>query len=238
VVFAAQRGQSPLAVPSVPLWGLFEASITNSRSYTNPFTDVALRSKFVRPDKSEVSFWGFHDGDGSGGQTGSVWKFRFMPDQLGRWSYEASFSDGAPGITGQFDCVARDAKPGPLRVYAANPHYWIFADGTRFFAQAYTAPELFVTRNERHWRSWVNYFFGGKHRFNLCNANLLNFVRVGEELNWQGIPYKAPDPDRDGQYVTIAGNGFFPFLYSGARPLFDGGSNVDWLRPSVRAGPS
>ncbi len=83
-------------------------------------------------------------------------------------------------------------------------------------------------------RYWIDYFFGTKHRFNLCNANLLNFVGVGEELNWQGTPYKAPDPAPNGTYVTIAGNGLFPFLYSGTRPQFDGGSNVDWLRPSVR----
>jgi hypothetical protein len=59
-----------------------------------------------------------------------------------------------------------------------------------------------VTGNEQHWKFCVNYFFGGKYRFNFCNANHLNFVGTGEELNWQGTPYKAPDPAREGQYVT------------------------------------
>ncbi len=225
--------EQPLDAPNVPLWGRFETAVANVHSYSNPFTDVTLRATFTRPDNSRISFWGFHDGDGAGGQTGDVWKLRFMPDHVGLWSYECSFSDGAAGTSGRFHCVAEGAKPGPLRSDPANPRHWIFADGTRFLARAYTAPELFVAANEHHWKFWVKYFFGAKHRFNLCNANLLNFVGIGEELNWQGTPYQAPDLAQDGQFVTIRGNGLFPFLYAGPRPRFDGGSNVDWLRPSI-----
>lgn len=217
-----------------PLWGRFETSVVNLRSYTNPFTDVELVAAFIRPDKSRVLFWGFYDGDGHGGQAGNVWKLRFMPDQVGTWSYECSFSDGTPGKSGRFDCVGEGARPGPLRVDPANPHCWVFADGSHFFARAYTAPELFVAANQTYCTHWIDYFFGTRHRFNLCNANLLNFVGVGEELNWRGTPYKAPDPSQEGRYVAITGSGLFPFLYSGPRPRFDGGSNVDWLRPSIR----
>jgi len=220
--------------PNVQLWGRFETAITNARSYANPFTDVTLRATFTRPDRSRVSFFGFHDGDGNGGQMGDVWRLRFMPDQLGAWSYDCSFSDGTPSTSGKFHCVADGAKPGPLRVDPANGRYWVFADGTRFWPRAYTAPELFVAANEQHRQFWVEYFFGAKHRFNFCNANLLNFVAIGENLNWQGTPYQAPDPAQEGRFVEIAGNGLFPFHYSGARPRFDGGSNVDWLRPSIR----
>ena len=212
----------------------FETKVVNSRSYANPFTDVTLTATFIRPDKSRVSFWGFYDGDGNGGQTGSVWRLRFMPDQVGPWSYECSFSDGAPGTSGTFRCIANGAKPGPLRIDPANPRCWVFADGSHLFPRAYTAPELFVAGNPTHRTYWIDYFFGTRHKFNLCNANLLNYVAVGDELNWKGTPYKAPDPAQEGKYVTISGNGLFPFLYSGTRPKFDGGSNVDWLRPSIR----
>lgn len=206
----------------------------NARAYSNAFIDVTLHATFTRPDRSTISFWGFHDGDGNGGQLGKVWKLCFMPDQVGRWSYSCSFSDGAPGTQGEFLCVAEKARPGTLRVDPANRHCWIFANGTHFWPRAYTAPELFVAGNERHWKFWIQHFFGEKHRFNLCNANILNFVAAGEKLNWQGTPYKAPDPARESDFVTIEGNGLFPFLYSGERPRFDGGSNVDWLRPSLR----
>ncbi len=230
--FELQKPRSDNSV-NVPLWGRFETAVTNARGYTNPFTDVTLHATFIRPDRSRVAFFGFHDGDGKGGQAGDVWKLRFMPDRIGTWSYECSFSDGAPGPTGEFQCVPQGAKPGPLRTDPANGHYWVFADGTHFWPRAYTAPEVFVAGNEHHWRHWIDYFFGGKHRFNFCNANLLNFVGIEEHLNWQGTPYQAPDPAQQGQFVKITGNALFPFLYSGSRPRLDGGSNVDWLRPSI-----
>jgi len=223
-----------VSAQEVSLWGRFETNVVNARGYANPFTDVTLTATFIRPDKSRVSFWGFHDGDGNGGQTGNIWRLRFIPDRVGVWSYECSFSDGALGKTGTFACSRDEAKPGPLRVDSANPRCWTFADGTHFFPRAFTAPELFIAGNRNHRTYWIDYFFGAKHEFNFCNVNLLNFVGVGEELNWKGTPYKAPDPARAGGYVTISGNGLFPFLYSGARPLFDGGSNADWLRPSIR----
>lgn len=223
-----------IATQDIPVWGCFETVVMNTRRYDNPFTDVVLDAEFTRPDGSVVSFWGFYDGDGNGGQSGSIWKLRFMPDQIGTWKYVCSFSDGAPGKSGMFNCTSDDAKPGPLRIDPANHHYWVFADGNHFPARAYTAPELFIAGNEIHRKYWIDYFFGRKYKFNLCNANLLNFVGINDLLNWQGTPYKAPDPGHDGKYVTITGNGLFPYLFSGTRILFDGGSNVDWLRPSIK----
>ncbi len=217
----------------VPLHGRFETEARNGKAYSNPFQDVSLDAVFTSPSGREVRCFGFHDGDGEGGQRGSVWKLRFMPDEVGPWSFTSSFSDGAPGMAGRFRCVAGGARPGPLRVDPAHPRHWFFAGGTRFLPRAYTAPELFVAANEDHRRHWIARFFGGKHRFNLSNANLLNFVAAGEVLNWQGTPYRAPDPSGEGRFVTIPGNGLFPFLHSGPRPLFDGGSNGDWTRPSI-----
>ena len=102
------------------LWGRFETTVTNAHSYTNPFTEVTLRATFTRRDHTRISFWGFHDGDGNGGQTGRVWKLRFMPDQAGPWSYTCSFSDGTVGTSGKFQCVPEGAKPSPLRADPAT----------------------------------------------------------------------------------------------------------------------
>ncbi len=225
--------RAPAADAPVPLYGRFEIEVTNRRAYANPFQDVALDATFVSPTKRTVKFFGFHDGDGKGGQSGSVWKLRFMPDEAGEWSYSSSFSDGAPAANGAFVCAAVGAWPGPIRVDPDHRRSWLFAGGARFFPRAFMAPELFVAANEAHRRHWIDTFFGGKYRFNLCNANLLNFVAVGDVYNWQGTPYRAPDPTGEGRLTAIAGNGLFPFLRKGPRVLFDGGSNVDWLRPSV-----
>ena len=41
----------------VPLWGHFETSVVDSRSYANPFTDVTLAAAFIRPDARD---WVLH----------------------------------------------------------------------------------------------------------------------------------------------------------------------------------
>ena len=197
-----------------PVYGRFEREVKNPKGYANPFQDVSLEAVFTSPSKRKVKFFGFYDGDGKGGQNGSIWKLRFMPDEPGPWSFEAAFSDGTAGAGGTFVCVAEGARPGPLRVDPANGRSWLFADGTRFFPRAYLAPELFIAADERHRRHWVDLFFGGKYRFNFCNANLLNYVAMGDVYNWQGTPYRAPDPAGEGRYVAMSGNGLFPFLLS------------------------
>jgi hypothetical protein len=79
-----------------------------------------------------INFFGFFDGDGNGGgnaTTGNVWKLRFMPDELGGWTYEWSWSDGTLGGQGAFSCVSDGAGKGILWAYTENPH-WFAYNGT------------------------------------------------------------------------------------------------------------
>ncbi len=122
---------------NVPLWGRFEVSIPNPKPYANPFRDVTLRGTFRRPDGSEVTCLGFHDGDGKGGQTGSVWKLRFMPDAVGRWTYQTTWSDGTAGGKGGFSVVDR-GLPGPIVADTRNPPVWRLS-GARAFIPFYAA---------------------------------------------------------------------------------------------------
>ena len=79
-------------------WDRFEATITNSKTYSDPYNDVTLNVTYTAPDGETVEFWGFYDGD-------ETWKLRFMPDRLGVWRYVSAFSDGSPAATGSFRCV-------------------------------------------------------------------------------------------------------------------------------------
>src|SRR5262245_26655067 len=146
---AGGPGEDP-AGAAVPLYGRFQTEILNGKGYANPFQDVSLEAVFTSPSKRKVKWFGFHDGDGQGGQSGPIWKLRFMPDEPGPWSFEATFSDGTAGAGGTFACVAAGAMPGPLRVDPANGRSWLFADGTRFFPRAYLAPELFIAADAGH----------------------------------------------------------------------------------------
>jgi len=109
----------------VPLYGLFEQELTNSRSYKNPFTDVILNAQFTAPSGRVVKFWGFYDGQ-------DVWRQRFMPDEAGNWFYTLSFSDGAPGASGSFVCVEEGAFPGPWKQDPDNPRWLQTSLGEHF----------------------------------------------------------------------------------------------------------
>lgn len=117
------------SLTQVPLYKVYERSLSNTRSYTNKFTDVTLNVQYTAPSGKRIDFVGFYDGDGKGSQTGDVWKMRFMPDELGTWKYAYTWSDGTPGGNGSFKAVAEGAGRGVLRAYKDNPH-WFAYNGT------------------------------------------------------------------------------------------------------------
>ncbi len=117
---------------SVGLYRVFETCVQNDTPYQNKFADVHLRATYTAPSGKTVTFEGFFDGDGRGGgdrASGNVWKLRFMPDELGIWTYVYQWSDGTPGGHGSFACVKEGAGKGVLRPYTKNPH-WFAYNGT------------------------------------------------------------------------------------------------------------
>lgn len=123
---------------AVPLYGLFETSVTNGATYDNPFdyTDIELQATFTSPTGRSINGFGFYDGDGAGGQAGDVWKLRFMPDEVGTWAYTYTWTDLTPGGSGAFD-VTDTGLPGPLRIAGDNPWYFDTARGDHFDARLY-----------------------------------------------------------------------------------------------------
>ncbi|MDP7620260.1 MAG: DUF5060 domain-containing protein, partial [Dehalococcoidia bacterium] len=110
---------------SVERWDIFETSFTVPQSEeTNAFADVDLTAIF-RFRNREVHLDGFYDGDG-------VFKIRFMPDEIGSWSYETR-CDQEPlnGQVGQFECTApSEGNHGPMRV--ADTFHFRYEDGTPY----------------------------------------------------------------------------------------------------------
>jgi len=95
---------------------------------------VEIEATFTSPSGRQITWWGFYDGDGQGGQSGNIWKVRFMPDELGTWSFTWQFSDGSPSGSASFQAVddaTHPAKPGPLQ-HHPDIHQWLVtADGSR-----------------------------------------------------------------------------------------------------------
>src|SRR6266496_13212 len=94
---------------NVERWGVFEISLQGP-SAGNPFTDVQVAAHF-RFQHRTVDVVGFYDGQG-------VYRVRFMPDEIGDWTYTTSSNAPAlNGKTGGFTAVAPSAKNhGPVRV--------------------------------------------------------------------------------------------------------------------------
>ncbi len=123
---------SPATSPSdqttatVERWDTYERSLNAVGSYANPFQDVQVTATFTHTTGKTIRVDGFHDG-------GSVWKIRFLPTDVGKWTYVTSSPDaGLHGRTGTLDCVA-PARPylhGPLTVAG---YHFVHADGTPRF---------------------------------------------------------------------------------------------------------
>ena len=135
---ASEPGASaPSDAAQVPLYRIYERNITNTGTYANKFTDVRLNVQYTAPSGRQVSFIGFHDGDGQGGQRGDVWKIRFMPDELGTWNYAYTWSDGSAGGSGSFRAISAGAGRGVLRAYRDNPRWFAYNGTDPVFLKSY-----------------------------------------------------------------------------------------------------
>ncbi len=117
---------------TVPCWQPQDFKFTAKAKPTNPFM-VAFSATVTAPDGKTFTLPGFFDGEGT-------WKIRVSPTGEGQWSLVTQSE--IPELNGRKASFTGVKNPSPhshgvLRVDPAHPHHFIFADGTRFFLQAY-----------------------------------------------------------------------------------------------------
>jgi hypothetical protein len=107
-----------------PRWGIFELALKGPEG-GNPFIDVKLSAEFKQGGRA-FKPEGFYDGNG-------VYRIRFMPDALGKWTYiTKSNRRELNGKKGQFTCVEPSlGNHGPVRVH--KTWHFAYADGTPYF---------------------------------------------------------------------------------------------------------
>lgn len=126
-----------LGAGTVPLYGMYEDTINfktetgNSHTFSDPFYGVELTATFTSPSGKKFNWFGFYDGNGNGEQSGDIWKIRFMPDEVGEWTYTWRFSSNGPSGSDRFTAVKSSAKPGPLRKDKKIPQWLVTANGNR-----------------------------------------------------------------------------------------------------------
>jgi hypothetical protein len=115
---------------AVERWGLYEVALKGP-STGNPFLEVQFGAHF-RFRNRVVDVEGFYDGEGS-------YKVRFMPDEVGEWSY-ATYSNfaGLAGKSGSVTVTAPSAgNHGPVRVKYVT--HFGYEDGTPYVPVGTTA---------------------------------------------------------------------------------------------------
>jgi len=130
----------------------------------NPFLDYRLQVVFTGPGGKEYNVPGFFDGDGQGGQSGTVWRVLFSPDEVGSWKFRASFRKGPEmavrleadagqpaafdGCTGSFVVAPLDAAAPEFlrwgRLEYVGKFYLKFRDGGYWIKGGTDEPEDFL----------------------------------------------------------------------------------------------
>lgn len=113
---------------------IFELTMHEAGSYTNPWEDIAIAAAFTAPSGAVYNVGGFYYDTG-------VWKLRFAPMETGSWSWNLTFDNGVGQFTtnGAFTCTASQ-KSGFLRVNPLNSRGLITeGDGKPFHVNGYNS---------------------------------------------------------------------------------------------------
>jgi Protein of unknown function (DUF4038)/Domain of unknown function (DUF5060)/Putative collagen-binding domain of a collagenase len=149
----ARPGQ---AEKRVAQWTRFEAQFNSAAEYQNPLQEVQVEVEFTSPGGMKHSVAAFWDGF-------KLWKARFSPEEIGRWTYRSRSSKesdaGLHNQTGSFNCVAYSEKNplyrhGALRV-SQDRHYLTSADGTPFFWLGDTAWNGPLKADAKSWDTYL-----------------------------------------------------------------------------------
>ena len=107
----------------VQKWDTHEVELHSTAPYENPFTDVEVTATVSCDGGKSYETNGFFDGEG-------IWRIRFMPDEVGSWSYRTHSSDTAlDGAAGTIRCVdpTESYLRGPIK---CRDNHFFHADGS------------------------------------------------------------------------------------------------------------
>ena len=191
------------ASDEVARFGVFEAALTQTGRYDNPYTQVVATATFTRDGETRTPrtiplFW-----DGGG-----TWRVRFSPDEVGAWRWSVRSSDpGLNGKHGTFTCTSSALK-GSLQPMAGHPRHFQYQDGTPFYWFGETGWAIYTDNAEkkadreaveRYLDKRTSEGFNVVHSHLICENDLGNsggmpFIRLTDEtINpgyWQEVDHR------------------------------------------------
>jgi PKD repeat protein len=146
----------------------FDGPDVSESGSPNPFLDYRLDVIFISPSNRRMVVPGFYAADGEAAETGATngnkWQVRFAPDEVGTWTYAASFRFGAnvavldasageaacfDGATGKFlvqatNKTGRDHRRKGLLRYTGERYLRFAETGEYFLKGGADSPENFL----------------------------------------------------------------------------------------------
>lgn len=197
LVFAVQ-GQEP----TVARHDVFEAALTSSKAYANPFLDVTVTATFTAPSGRKLAAHGFYDG-------GTTWRVRLAPDEVGQWRYVTHASDptdsGLHNRSGALRC-GPSRNRGFIRIDPKRKYSFSFSDGTPFFALGDTCTVTCKALSDANRKAYLDARARKPFNFLRMFASLTfnawsgkpwgeAIARGADGFPWGGTP-QSPDYDR------------------------------------------
>lgn len=139
------------------LWMKYEKTFESTKTYENPLYNLArFKVQFQSPSGRLKTVNGFWDGQ-------KTWRVRFMPDEIGQWSFVSFCSDtlnsGLHAIKGTFECVSHqnqhDIYTKGNIVHPKGSYYLTHADGSPFFYTACTAWNGTLKSTPQEWETYL-----------------------------------------------------------------------------------
>lgn len=186
--------------PGVEKYGKFEAVISLTASFANPYdySQIALRGAFTSPSGIATAVDGFFMQDYTLNAANGVltpagqgeFRLRFSPNETGVWSFTASVTDAAGTAVSEvftFQCagISTPANHGFLRTSQSN--YLQFDDGAPYIAIG----ENIAWQNNNpylNYRSWLNGLISnGGNFFRLWHAHWGLGIEWNDGNGFQGL---------------------------------------------------
>ena len=180
-------------IAATPVWTKYEIQLTSTKTYDNPIYNVnELRATFTAPSGRIKTVRGFWDG-------GTDWKIRFLPDEIGLWTWKTECSDkqnsGLHDQSGSFECIENKSgetiyQKGAIK-HEPGKYYLSYSDGTPFFWLACTAWNGALKSTDEEW----------EHYLTQRKANHYNTIQL-VTTEWRGC-------DKNAEGLTaISGTGY------------------------------
>ena len=116
------------SAPTIPRYDIFELFFEHNGTYENNFDDVAINVVFTSPSGIQYDVKGFYYAD-------DLWKVRFRPDEIGRWTYVYAMTGKGELLKrgdGFFECTISGYE-GPVLRNPENPYRFVFASGKPYY---------------------------------------------------------------------------------------------------------